>query len=146
MKIASMYNSYIDRILVGDAAALFNIPIDDHIIVRGHAVFDTATIVNGCLYRHRIHIDRLFESAAKAGLDLEFLVEPEHKFDIEKQKDMIEDIEKQLAKAGDVKNGFIRLWLTAGPGNLGVTKAGCQTSLYGVCYPGNPWKMFSPGG
>ena len=86
MKIASMYNSYIDRILVGDAAALFNIPIDDHIIVRGHAVFDTATIVNGCLYRHRIHIDRLFESAAKAGLDLEFLVEPEHKGDIENRR------------------------------------------------------------
>jgi 4-amino-4-deoxychorismate lyase len=77
IQISSMYNSYVERIMVGEAAALFTIPIDDHVIVRGHAVFDTATIVNGFLYRHRIHINRLFESAEKAGLDLEFLVSPD---------------------------------------------------------------------
>merc|ERR1719187_871093 len=127
MSIASMFNSYVGRILVGDSAALFTIPIDDHIVVRGHAVFDTATIVNGCLYRHRIHIDRLFESAEKAGLDLQFLVDPEDKDNVEKQKDAVEDIEEQLAKAG------------------GVSKAGCQTTLYGICYHGNPFNTFGSG-
>merc|ERR1719481_585372 len=145
MSIASMFNSYVGRILVGESAALFTIPVDDHIVVRGHAVFDTATIVNGFLYRHRIHIDRLFESAQKAGLDLQFLVGEEDKDNIEKQKDAVEDIEKQLAKAGNVKNGMIRFWLTAGPGNLGVSKAGCETTLYGICYRGNPWNTFSSG-
>merc|ERR1719187_2756291 len=145
MSIASMFNSYVGRILVGDSAALFTIPIDDHIVVRGHAVFDTATIVNGCLYRHRIHIDRLFESAEKAGLDLQFLVDPEDKDNVEKLKDAVEDIEEQLAKAGGVRNGMIRLWLSAGPGNLGVSKAGCQTTLYGICYHGNPWNTFGSG-
>jgi len=145
MSIAAMYNSYVQRILVGEAAALFTIPIDDHIVVRGHAVFDTATIVNGCLYRHRIHIDRLFESAEKAGLDLQFLVDPEDKDNVEKQKDAVEDIEEQLAKAGGVRNGMIRLWLSAGPGNLGVSKAGCQTTLYGICYHGNPFNTFGSG-
>ena len=53
---------------------LYTIPIDDHAIVRGHAVFDTATIVQGHLYRHRVHIDRFFESAKKAGLDFNFLL------------------------------------------------------------------------
>ena len=53
---------------------LYTIPIDDHAIVRGHAVFDTATIVRGYLYRHRVHVDRFFESAAKAGLDFNFLL------------------------------------------------------------------------
>ena len=53
---------------------LYTIPIDDHAIVRGHAVFDTATVVNGYLYRHRVHVDRFFESAEKAGLDLNFLI------------------------------------------------------------------------
>ena len=53
---------------------LYTIPIDDHAIVRGHAVFDTATVVQGYLYRHRVHVDRFFESASKAGLSLEFLI------------------------------------------------------------------------
>jgi len=143
MKIEAMYNSYIDRILVGDAASLFTVPIDDHIIVRGHAVFDTATIINGSLYRHRIHVDRLFESATKAGLDLEFLVDDQDRDNIELQKERVVDIEKQVAKAGKVKNGMIRMWLTAGPGNLGVSKKGCQTTLYMMCYHGNPWRLFT---
>merc|ERR1711915_438939 len=136
MRIDSMYNSYVDRILVGSDAALFTVPIDDHIIVRGHAVFDTATIVDGHLYRHRVHIDRLFESAEKAGLDLSFLVDQSEENDVEKQKDRIEDIEINVARAGGVRNGMIRMWLTAGPGNLGVTKAGCRTTLYMICYGG----------
>ena len=53
---------------------LYAIPIDDHAIVRGHAVFDTATVVKGYLYRHRTHVDRFFESAEKAGLSLDFLL------------------------------------------------------------------------
>ena len=53
---------------------LYTIPIDDHAIVRGHAVFDTATVVQGYLYRHRVHVDRFFESASKAKLSLEFLI------------------------------------------------------------------------
>ena len=53
---------------------LYTIPIDDHAIVRGHAVFDTATVVQGYLYRHRVHVDRFFESASKAGLSLAFLI------------------------------------------------------------------------
>ena len=43
--------------------------------MRGHAVFDTATVVQGYLYRHRVHVDRFFESASKAGLSLEFLID-----------------------------------------------------------------------
>ena len=121
-------------------------PIDDHVIVRGHAVFDTATIVNGNLYRHRVHIDRLFESAEKAGLDLSFLVDQSEENDVERQKEQIEDIEIQVARAGGVRNGMIRMWLTAGPGNLGVTKAGCRTTLYMICYGGNPFNTFGAQG
>ena len=55
-------------------SGLYTIPIDDHAIVRGHSVFDTATVVQGYLYRHRVHVDRFFESASKAGLSLEFLI------------------------------------------------------------------------
>ena len=54
---------------------LYTIPIDDHALVRGHAVFDTSTVVQGNLYRHRVHIDRFFESAEKANLNLNFLLE-----------------------------------------------------------------------
>ena len=71
---------------------LYTIPIDDHAIVRGHAVFDTASIVQGHLYRHRVHVDRFFESAEKAGLDFSFLLgdkinyEQENTIDAQKGK------------------------------------------------------------
>ena len=44
------------------------IPIDDHAIVRGHAVFDTCSLVNGRMYRLQIHLDRMFASASAARL------------------------------------------------------------------------------
>ena len=51
----------------------------------------------------------------------------------------IVDIQKQLARVTETHNGMIRMWLSAGPGNFGTTKAGCTTALYMVIYQGNPF-------
>eukprot|EP00966_Prymnesium_polylepis_P246130 5693213-Prymnesium_polylepis.1 len=48
------------------------LPIDDHAIVRGHAVFDTASLVGGRLYRLEAHLQRLLKSASAARLKLPF--------------------------------------------------------------------------
>lgn len=40
----------------------------DHLVHRGHGVFDTATLSNGYVYRLEIHLDRFLESAKNARL------------------------------------------------------------------------------
>ena len=48
--------------------ALMVVSMDDHIVHRGHAVFDTATLTQGYLYQLDEHLDRFYRSAGKAGL------------------------------------------------------------------------------
>ena len=36
------------------------VPLDDHMVHRGHAVFDTCNIQNGNAYGIDMHLDRLF--------------------------------------------------------------------------------------
>eukprot|EP00873_Tetraselmis_striata_P010502 jgi/Tetstr1/430766/TSEL_020551.t1 len=47
---------------------LMMIGMDDHMVHRGHGVFDTCLLANGQLYMLEQHIDRLLASAAKAGI------------------------------------------------------------------------------
>lgn len=44
------------------------IPIDDHMVHRGHGVFDTCILIDGYLYQLDAHIKRLLSSAEKAGI------------------------------------------------------------------------------
>ena len=48
--------------------ALMVVSMDDHLVHRGHAVFDTATLTQGYLYQLDDHLDRFYRSAGKAGL------------------------------------------------------------------------------
>ena len=48
--------------------ALMVVSMDDHIVHRGHAVFDTASLTQGYLYQLDDHLDRFYRSAGKAGL------------------------------------------------------------------------------
>jgi hypothetical protein len=103
---------------------LMAVPIDDHSIVRGHAVFDTATFKNGRLYRLDIHLDRLFASAAAARLRLPFGADEAH------NRREITRIAMEACRASGRREADVRFWLTAGTGNLGVTPSGCQPQFY----------------
>jgi hypothetical protein len=50
--------------------ALMVIPMDDHLVHRGHGVFDTAIMARGNLYQLEDHLDRLLKSASAAGIAL----------------------------------------------------------------------------
>lgn len=52
--------------------ALMVVSLDDHMVHRGHAVFDTATLTQGYLYQLDDHLDRFYRSAEKAGLSPPF--------------------------------------------------------------------------
>src|ERR687897_3328026 len=66
----AMYSSVLGGIVTDPA--LMVLPLDDHMVHRGHAVFDTATLTHGMLYQLDPHLDRLIRSAHGARISLPF--------------------------------------------------------------------------
>ena len=58
---------------------LMLVHMDDHLVHRGHAVFDTAIIVDGFLYQLAEHLTRFQHSAEAAGLISPFGLEQIHR-------------------------------------------------------------------
>ena len=108
---------------------LMALPIDDHAIVRGHAVFDTCTLADGHLYRAQIHLERLMASAKTARLPLPFIGD-----EAQNIARMLEII-RAVCIASGRRDADVRYWLSAGPGNLGLTPDGCTPAFYVVCSP-----------
>lgn len=65
---AAFYSSELQGITTDPG--LMVIHMDDHLVHRGHAVFDTAIIVDGYLYQLTEHLNRFVDSADMAGLVL----------------------------------------------------------------------------
>ncbi|KAH6795674.1 hypothetical protein C2S51_036660 [Perilla frutescens var. frutescens] len=115
----AMYSSVFGGIVLDPA--LMVIPIDDHMVHRGHGVFDTAIILDGYLYELDVHLARFLRSASKARIESPF------------DKSTLRSILVQLAAASECKTGTLRYWLSAGPGNFTLSPAGCTSSaFYGV--------------
>ena len=99
----------------------FVIQLDDHMVHRGHAVFDTANVANGRVYGLDFHLDRLRRSADQARID-EAQSDAERKW----SKETLRQVILQLVAASGKRDGvFLRYWLTAGTGSLGVSPRGC---------------------
>lgn len=112
----AMYSSIYGGIILDPAMMV--IPIDDHMVHRGHGVFDTAIILDGHLYELDVHLDRILRSAAKAKITSPY------------PRSILRSILIQLAAASQCKKGTLRYWLTAGPGDFLLTPGGCPTSAF----------------
>ena len=66
----AFYSSVADAITTN--VSLMTLPVDDHAIVRGHAVFDTCTLAAGRMYRLGIHLQRFLQSARAARIPLPY--------------------------------------------------------------------------
>ncbi|XP_027182855.1 D-amino-acid transaminase, chloroplastic isoform X2 [Coffea eugenioides] len=66
----AMYSSVFGGITTDPSAMV--IPMDDHMVHRGHGVFDTAAIMDGYLYELDQHLDRFIRSATTAKIKLPF--------------------------------------------------------------------------
>jgi 4-amino-4-deoxychorismate lyase len=66
----AMYSSILGGIV--NDPALMVLPLDDHMVHRGHGVFDTATLTHGMLYQLDAHLHRLLRSAQGARIPLPF--------------------------------------------------------------------------
>src|SRR5437867_10898196 len=64
----AFYSSQLKGIVTDPA--LMVIPFDDHIVHRGHGIFDTAAIVAGKIYDLEAHLDRFLRSADRSKLRL----------------------------------------------------------------------------
>ncbi|XVF48531.1 hypothetical protein PTKIN_Ptkin03bG0198200 [Pterospermum kingtungense] len=118
-RFLAMYSSIFGGI-VTDAAAMV-IPMDDHMVHRGHGVFDTAAIMNGYLYELDQHVDRIIRSASMAKIVLPF------------DRETIKNILIQTVSASKCIKGSLRYWISAGPGDFQLSPSGChQPALYAV--------------
>ncbi len=70
---AAFYSSELQGIVTDPG--LMVVHMDDHLVHRGHAVFDTAIIVDGYLYQLPEHLSRFERSAELAGLVLPCSIE-----------------------------------------------------------------------
>lgn len=114
----AMYSSILGGIVTDPA--LMVVPLDDHMVHRGHAVFDTATLTHGMLYQLDAHLDRLIKSAEGARLPLPF------------PRQQLRQIILETAAASQRHDGSVRYWLSAGPGGYGLGPAECIGSSFYV--------------
>ena len=114
----AMYSSVLGGIVTDPA--LMVLPLDDHMVHRGHAVFDTAAVVDGMLYQLDPHLERLLRSAEMARIPLPF--EPQQLWQI------IID----TAAASGRRDAAVRYWLSAGPGGFGLSSGECVGSSFYV--------------
>ncbi|EEF45901.1 D-alanine aminotransferase, putative [Ricinus communis] len=115
----AMYSSIFGGITTDPAAMV--IPLDDHMVHRGHGVFDTAAIMDGHLYELDQHLNRILSSASMAKINLPF------------NRESIRKILIQTVTASKCQKGSLRYWLSAGPGDFQLSPSGCQQpALYAI--------------
>src|SRR4051794_37634427 len=65
---SAFYSSQLKGIVTDPA--LMVLPFDDHMVHRGHGIFDTAAIVDGKIYDLDAHLDRFLLSAERSKLQI----------------------------------------------------------------------------
>ena len=101
VKYSAFYSSQLGGVVTDPA--LMVIPFDDHMVHRGHGIFDTAGIVNGKIYDLDAHLDRFVRSAERSNLAL-----------YGSREQMRDIIIKTTALSGR-RDGSIRYWLSSCP-------------------------------
>ena len=121
----ALFSSYLGGVITDPA--LMSLPLDDHLVHRGHGVFDTATLADGRLYRLGVHLERLLRSAELARI--------EHPWSTDDLVEMVVD----TAAASGVRDGSVRYWLTPGPGGFSFSPLECEEPcFYCVIFDAEP--------
>jgi 4-amino-4-deoxychorismate lyase len=114
----ALYSSILGGIVTDPA--LMIIPFDDHMVHRGHAVFDTAAIVNGMMYQLEAHLNRFERSASMARIPLPF------------PRGQMREIILETAGASGQRDAAVRYWASVGPGGFGLAPSECVGSSFYV--------------
>ena len=120
---AAFYSSQLGGIVTDPA--LMVMPFDDHMVHRGHGIFDTAGLVGGKIYDLEAHLDRFLKSAERSKLRLPGT------------RDEMRAIIVQTTAASGRRDGAIRYWLSSGPGSLELSPAaGAEPGFFVMVFPG----------
>jgi 4-amino-4-deoxychorismate lyase len=123
VKYTAFYSSQLGGIVTDPA--LMVLPFDDHMVHRGHGIFDTAGIVNGKIYDLDAHLDRFLKSAERSKLKLPA------------DRAAMRDIIIKTTAASGRRDGSIRYWLSSGPGSLDlIPAAGAEPGFFVMIFPG----------
>jgi 4-amino-4-deoxychorismate lyase len=119
----AFYSSQLGGIVTDPS--LMVLPFDDHMVHRGHGIFDTAGLVGGRIYDLEAHLNRFLGSAERSRLVLPG-----------SRHEMREIIIGTVAASG-CRDGSIRYWLSSGPGSLELTPAaGAQPGFFVMVFSG----------
>ena len=108
--VYAMY-SPVYRGIVTDPS-LMVVPLDDRMVHRGHAVFDTCNAKRGKAYGLDFHLARFIRSAKQARIDYE------KSYSVEEIRWIVLST---IAASGKRDNVLVRMWLPAGRGSFGIS-------------------------
>jgi branched-chain amino acid aminotransferase len=103
---------WLDGRLAGEADA--KISVFDHGLLYGDGVFEGIRVYSRKIFQPRAHLDRLFYSARKIRLTIPYT------------REELLDAMQQCVEADGVDNGYFRLVVTRGVGNLGLNPFLCK--------------------
>jgi 4-amino-4-deoxychorismate lyase len=123
VQYSAFYSSQLGGIVTDPA--LMVLPFDDHMVHRGHGIFDTAGLVAGRIYDLEAHLDRFVGSAERSRLTLPM-----------SRADMRSVIVGTTAASGR-RDGAIRYWLSSGAGSLELSPAaGARPGFFVMVFAG----------
>lgn len=92
------------------------ISVYDHGFLYGDGIFEGIRVYSGNIFKCREHLERLYDSAKSIMLDIPLTLE-------EMQDAMVETI-----RLNELRDGYIRLIVSRGAGNLGLDPRRCPQS------------------
>lgn len=103
---------WLDGKLVDESEA--KISVFDHGVLYGDGVFEGIRVYSGKIFESQAHIDRLYDSAKVIRMNIPM-----------SKEDMTEAMERTV-EANNLNNGYIRLVVTRGIGDLGLNPYLCK--------------------
>lgn len=108
-------NIWMDKGLVDEKDA--RVSVFDHGLLYGDGVFEGIRVYEGKIFECRAHLDRLYESAKVICLSIPM------------DFDTMVDAAEQTVRANNIHDGYIRLVVTRGSGDLGLGPDRCKEPM-----------------
>lgn len=89
------------------------VSVFDHGFLYGDGIFEGIRVYNGNIFKCKEHLDRLYDSAKSIDLVIPLAYD-----------EMLEAMAETIRR-NDMRNGYIRLIVSRGPGNLGLDPRRC---------------------
>jgi branched-chain amino acid aminotransferase, group I len=93
------------------------ISVYDHGFLYGDGIFEGIRIYDGNIFRLKEHLDRLYDSAKSIQLDIPLTY------------DQMQDAVVETVRRNELRNGYIRLVVSRGPGDLGLDPRRCPKAF-----------------